>query len=158
MTPTCARMPQERRHRRRQQERRRLGRDPPEQRRAEQDAGQDLADHRRLPQPREQRAQRARRDDHHRQRQQHVHEHVDVFLGSAVAEHHRARPRSGGDEVAPQVPHDQEAAHREADQRAIKAQARHPPEGGGLLLLVHGTRNMQPPAAITLSISAGQAW
>ena len=53
-----------------QQERGRFGRQPPEQRRAEDDAADHLADHRRLVQPGEQQPDEPRGDHDHRQGQQ----------------------------------------------------------------------------------------
>ena len=84
---------EERRDLLRQEERWRRRREAPEQRRSEQDAGQDLADDRRLGEVGEQRADAARDDDDDDQREQHVHERVDVRRGRRRSEQ---RLSSGG--------------------------------------------------------------
>ena len=71
---------EDRRRVRREQPRLQTGSKVAEQRRAEQDAADDLANDRRLVEFREQPARQARRDDDHGQRQQHAQQHFVPLL------------------------------------------------------------------------------
>ena len=122
---------------RRQEERRDAGRDEAEERRAEQDPGHHLADHGRLPEVLEERAEDAGGDDDHCEGHQHVQQRVDLLAAGDGPERRRARRRRGLERSAQRSDEEEEHHGRDDHEAVGDADSQHRGPGVGERLGCH---------------------